>query len=148
MNFKPDYTPQTGLQFFAKISASISHELKNVLAIINENAGLLEDFTLMAERGVALEPARLKTMAAGVKKQVSRADAIIGNMNRLAPSTDRPHATVDLAQTIETVIALTARFALMRGVRIDLQLPQNPVTLQTAPFFLMNLIWQIGRAHV
>ena len=138
---KTEIMTETGLQFFGQISASISHELKNVLAIINENAGLLEDFTLMADRGVALEPVRLKTMAESVKKQVSRADAIIGNMNRLAHSTDQTMATVDLAQTIETVIALTARFALMRGVRIDLQLPQNPVALQTAPFFLMNLIW-------
>jgi C4-dicarboxylate-specific signal transduction histidine kinase len=137
----PEDTPVPGLQFFGQISASISHELKNVLAIINENAGLLEDFTLMADRGVPLEPARLKTMAESVKKQISRADAIISNMNRLAHSTDQPLATVDLAQTIETVMAVTARFALMQGIQINLQLPQNPVALQTAPFFLMNLIW-------
>jgi len=142
MAIKPEITTESGLQFFGQISASISHELKNVLAIVNENAGLLEDFTLMADRGVPLEPARLKTMAAGVKKQISRADAIIGNMNRFAHSTDQPLATVDLAQTIETVIAVTVRFALMQGIRIDLQLPQNPVKLQTAPFFLMNLIWR------
>ena len=53
---------ETGLQFFSQISASISHELKNVLGIINENAGLLEDLTLMAERGVPLDPVRLKAM--------------------------------------------------------------------------------------
>ena len=138
---KPEITTETGLQFFGQISASISHELKNVLAIINENAGLLEDFTLMADRGVPLETARLKKMAQGVKKQINRADAIISNMNRFAHSTDQPLATVDLAQTIETVLAVTARFAAMRGIRIDWQLPANPVALQTAPFHLMNLIW-------
>ena len=136
-----DNTSQPGLQFFGKISASISHELKNVLAIINENAGLLEDFTLMADRGVPLDPARLKAMAAGVKKQIGRADAIISNMNRFAHSTDQTITTVDLAQTIEIVLAVTARFAVMRGIGIDLRLPQNPVALQTAPFFLMNLLW-------
>ena len=138
---KPEITTETGLQFFGQISASISHELKNVLAIINENAGLLEDFTLMADRGVPLDPDRLKKMAQGVKKQINRADAIISNMNRFAHSTDQPLATVDLAQTIETVLAVTARFAAMRGIRIDWQLPANPVALQTAPFHLMNLIW-------
>ena len=40
----------SGLQFFGKVSASISHELKNVLAIINENAGLLEDPRAMLNR--------------------------------------------------------------------------------------------------
>ena len=135
-------TSQAGLQFFGQISASISHELKNVLGIINENAGLLEDLTLMAERGVPLDPVRLKAMAQGVKKQVGRADAIIGNMNRFAHSADQSIATVDLAQTIELAMAVTARFAVMRGVALDLQLPENPVALQTAPFFLINLIWQ------
>jgi signal transduction histidine kinase len=133
---------QAGLQFFGKISASISHELKNALAIINENAGLLEDFALMADRGVAFDPARLKKMAEAVKKQIRRADTMIKNMNRFAHSTDQTAVTVDLAQTIETVIAVTARFAVMRGIRIELQLPENPVALQTAPFFLMNLIWR------
>ena len=135
-------TSQAGLQFFGQISASISHELKNVLGIINENAGLLEDLTLMADRGVPLDPVRLKAMAQGIKKQVGRADAIIGNMNRFAHSADQSIATVDLAQTIELAMAVTARFAVMRGVALDLQLPENPVALQTAPFYLINLIWQ------
>jgi len=132
---------ETGLQFFSQISASISHEIKNVLAIINENAGLLEDFTLMADRGIPIDPARLKAMAEAVKKQIGRADGIIKNMNRFAHSIDQAITTVDLAQTIELVIALTARLAAMRGVEVALQLPENPVKLQTAPFFLMNLLW-------
>ena len=141
MSQLPEDTQLGGLQFFGKISASISHELKNVLAIINENAGLLEDFTLMADRGVPLDPARLRKMADVVKKQISRADAIIQNMNRFAHSTDQTVATVGLTQTIETILAVTARFAAMQGIRIDWQLPTNPMTVQTAPFFLMKLIW-------
>ncbi len=141
MGAKPDIIAETGLQFFGRISASISHEIKNVLAIVNENAGLLEDLTLMADRGKPLDPARLKMMAAAVKKQVGRADEIIKNMNRFAHSIDQTITTVDLNQTIELVIALTARFAAMRGVKVDLQLPASPLTIPTAPFYLMNLLW-------
>ncbi len=141
MGGKPEIMAETGLQFFGQISASISHEIKNVLAIINENAGLLEDFTLMADRGIPMDPARLKVMAEAVKKQIGRADGIIKNMNRFAHSIDQTITTVDLAETIELVIALTARLAAMRGVEVAVQLPQNPVKLQTAPFFLMNLLW-------
>ena len=141
MGGKPEIMAETGLQFFGQISASISHEIKNVLAIINENAGLLEDFTLMADRGIPMDPARLKVMAEAVKKQIGRADGIIKNMNRFAHSIDQTITTVDLAQPIELVIALTARLAAMRGVEVALQLPENPVKLQTAPFFLMNLLW-------
>ena len=141
MGCKPDIITETGLQFFGRISASISHEIKNVLAIVNENAGLLEDLTLLADRGKPLDPARLKMMAAAVKKQVGRGDGIIKNMNRLAHSIDQTITTVDLDQTIELVIALTARFAAMRGVKVDLQLPASPLMIPTAPFFLMNLLW-------
>jgi len=141
MGQKPDIIPETGLQFFGRISASISHEIKNVLAIVNENAGLLEDLTLMADRGKPIDPARLKIMAATLKKQVGRADGIIMNMNRLAHSIDQTVTTADLDQTIELAIALTARFAAMRGVKVDLQLPANPLTIKTAPFYLMNLLW-------
>ena len=141
MGQKPDIISETGLQFFGRISASISHEIKNVLAIVNENAGLLEDLTLMADRGKPIDPARLKIMAATLKKQVGRADGIIMNMNRLAHSIDQTVTTADLDQTIELVIALTDRFAAMRGVKVDLQLPANPLTIKTAPFYLMNLLW-------
>ena len=141
MGNKSELIEMTGLQFFGQISASISHEIKNVMAIINENAGLLEDFTLMEERGVPIDPARLKVMAEGVKKQIGRADVILKNMNRFAHSIDQIITTVDLAQPIELIIAVTARFAAMKGVQVDLQLPETPVMIQTAPFNLMNLIW-------
>jgi signal transduction histidine kinase len=141
MIVKPSITAKTSLQFFGKVSASISHEIKNVLAIINENAGLLDDFTFMADRGKPIDPERLKAMADAVKKQIRRADDIIKNMNRFAHSTDHTVSTVDLNETIELFIALTARFAAMKSVQVDLRLPENSAKFQTAPFFLMNLLW-------
>jgi signal transduction histidine kinase len=140
MRQKPENITNVGLQFFGRISASISHELKNVLAIINENAGLLEDLTFMADRGQSIEPDRLKKMADAVKKQIGRADEILKNMNRFAHSSDEPVADTDLNQTIELVMALTARFAAMQGVKVDLQLPASSQPIPTAPFFLMNLL--------
>ena len=141
MGVKPNMIADTGLQFFGEMSASISHEIKNVLAIVNENAGLLEDFSFMADRGIPIDPARLKAMADAVKKQVGRADGIIKNMNRLAHSIDQTFTIVELNETIHLLVGLTDRFSVMRGVQVDLQLPENPVKFQTAPFFLMNLLW-------
>ena len=79
-------------------------------------------------------------MSETVKKQVGRADEILKNMNRFAHSSDETVAKVDLNQTIELVRALTARFAAMQSVTVDLQLPASPLTIPTAPFFLMNLL--------
>lgn len=137
-----DTVAEAGLQFFGKVTASVSHEIKNALAIINENAGLLEDLTFMADRGKPIDPARLKLMAAAVKKQVERADEILKNMNRFAHCTDEILTDVDLNQTIELFMAITERFTTMRGIRVDLQPAANPIMITTAPFFLADLLWQ------
>lgn len=141
MRTKLEPVAEAGLQFFGLITASISHEIKNVLAIINENAGLLEDLALMADRGAAIEPQRLKNMSRVVTKQVSRADTIIKNMNRLAHSVDESIKTIDLNDTLELLTVLSTRFASMRGVTVQPRLSQSPVNLRTAPFFFINLLW-------
>jgi signal transduction histidine kinase len=141
MSAKLEIFTESGLQFFGKMTASISHEIKNVLAIINENAGLLEDLALLADRAAAIEPQRLKNMSQAVMKQVNRADTIVKNMNRLAHSVDESIKTIDLNDILELLVALSNRFASTRGVTVQPKLNEGPVKLRTSPFFLMNLLW-------
>jgi len=136
-----DIIAETGFQFFGKMTASITHEIKNVLAIINENAGLLEDITLMADRGKPVEPQRLKTLAQAVIKQISRADTIVKNLNRFAHSADESLKSVDLNDILELVVVLSNRLAAMRGIELEPKLQETPVKIKTSPFLLMNLIW-------
>jgi len=130
-----------GLQFFGKMSASISHEIKNALAVINESAGLLEDLSLRAEKGIPVDPERLKKQSGSIVKQVRRVDDIIQNMNKFAHSIDDPVKTIDLVQTVTLVVGLSSRFAAMRGVVLAYQPPLKPMMIQTNPFFLENLLW-------
>ena len=141
MSAKPEIDAESGLQFFGKMTASISHEIKNVLAIINENAGLLEDFAQMADQGATIEPQRLKNMSQMVMKQVSRADAITKSMNQLAHSIDDSVKTIDLNDTLELLVALSNRFASIRGIVVQPKLNEGSVKIKTAPFFLLNFLW-------
>jgi signal transduction histidine kinase len=141
MRAKLEIVTESGLHFFGKMTASISHEIKNVLAIINENAGLLEDLVLMADGGAEIEPQRLENMSRTVMKQVSRADVIMKNMNRLAHSVDESIEAIDLNDLLELLVALSNRFASTRGVGIQLKRNEGPLKLRTSPFFLMNLLW-------
>ena len=136
-----DTVAESGFQFFGKMTASISHEIKNVLAIINENAGLLADITLMADQGIPIEPERLKTLAQAVMKQISRADTILKNMNRFAHSADESLKNVDLNDTLELVVVLSNRLASMRGIALEPKLQKPSVKIRTFPFLLMNFIW-------
>ena len=119
MGGKPDVIAETGLQFFGRMSASISHEIKNVLAIVSENAGLLADYSIMAEEGMPLDPVRLKKMASTMMRQVSRADEITKNMNCLAHSIDDTIADVELKEIIELFMALTDRLTAMRKITVE-----------------------------
>ncbi|NDV25027.1 HAMP domain-containing histidine kinase [Desulfovibrio sp. JC010] len=110
-----------GLEFFGQISAAISHDLKNVLAIINEDAGLLQDFSLMAAQGMELDPARLVKLAEKIQGQVKRGDGIIKNMNRFAHSVDLPVCEVDYRELCALVISLLTRMASRKCVTVSLK---------------------------
>lgn len=130
-----------GLHFFGAVSASISHELKNALAIINEHAGLLGDLSALAERGKPIDPQRLQKVSANIARQVQRADAIIRNMNRFAHSIDTPVNTVDIPDILRFVAGLTERKATMAGVILNVDSAMASFSAQTRPFSLLNLLW-------
>ena len=97
MNPTVDAANTLGLQFSGSMTASISHELKNVLAIVNENGGLLGDLAMLVAKGRPLDPERLKTISGNIHRQVQRADVIIKRRfinQRLIPSFMEPRAVV------------------------------------------------------
>jgi len=143
MNRQLDAEIKTGLQFFGKMTASISHEIKNVMAIINESAGLLEDYSLMAEKGMPIDPERLKVVSDRIAAQIRRADGIATNMNSLAHSVDEFRKSVDIRETLALAVGLTGRFADMRSVILDFQPPSDFPAVITSPFHLLNLIWRV-----
>ncbi|CCH49515.1 sensor histidine kinase [Pseudodesulfovibrio piezophilus] len=133
---------QQSLQFFGTISASVSHEIKNVFAVINEGAGLLSDLALMVEKGVPVDPERLTRAAATIQGQVQRGDAIVRNMNRFSHSTDDAVQEVNLCDIAELTVSLTRRMADMKQIQLQLECA-DPVMVQAAPFFLIRLIHEI-----
>lgn len=62
-----DSAVRTYVDFIARMT--VSHELKNVLAIVNENAGLLDDLLLLAAKGKPLNPERLQRLAVNIHGQ-------------------------------------------------------------------------------
>jgi signal transduction histidine kinase len=136
------FSDRTGLQFFGIVCASISHEIKNALAVINENNGLLEDLIGLSEQGRPLDLARLKRLAASVSAQVRRADGIVKNMNRFAHSVDEPVNRVDLNEILDLAVALSARLAAMRKITMTTKPNAGPVMLTLSPFHLLSLLWR------
>ena len=104
-----------GVRFFGEMAASVSHEIKNVLAIINENAGLLQDMLGMHEKGMPLSPERLSRLAQSIARQVSRGDGIVKGMNRFAHSADDAKEKVDVGALVQFMTRLAGRLIGMQG---------------------------------
>ncbi len=127
------------LLFCGRINASAAHELKNVLAVINEQVGLLADLACLAGRGHPLDPERLAATAARLQGQVRRGDAIIGNLGRFAHLADVPGREVSLAEAAALAVALWERQAAMRRVPVEF-VPGDDARVATDPFTLCRLL--------
>lgn len=130
-----------GFQFFGRVTASVTHEIKNALAVIRENAGLMEDLITMGGRKGDLDPARIQSLAGKIGKQAMKADGIVRNMNRFAHSMDEPVADLNLGETVELLAALSGRIAAMHGVTFETMVPDAPVWVKSNPVFVETLLW-------
>jgi signal transduction histidine kinase len=130
-----------GLKFFGKMNASISHEIRNTLAVINENAGLIKDLIMMSEKGQPLDLGRIGGRVEKVLEQVKRTDRIVDNMNRFAHSVDNPFMKINACEYVEFVIRLSERFANMKGVVLTPELPSESIEITTFPFLFENILY-------
>ncbi len=128
------------IEFFEDMIASASHEIKNVFAVINENLGLIEDFNIMAAKGIPLNSEKLNSITSKLKRQITRGNRIVENINKLAHSPNKLFREIDLEETIVLIIELAERFASMNKTVLKFQ-PRETVTIYTSPFILKNLIW-------
>jgi C4-dicarboxylate-specific signal transduction histidine kinase len=141
MSLVNDPIGESGLRFFGKISASISHEIKNAIAVMNENAGLIKDLMMMAERGRSVDLGRIQTLAGKISEQIRRTDGILTNMNRFAHSVDHSISSVDVSETLKLTVDLSTRFADMLGIQLNLEQPMKSVKITTSPFLLENMVY-------
>lgn len=143
MTFQYDLVGETGLSFFGKVSATACHELKNVLAIINENNGLLEDIAFMAQKGRPIEPERLGRACEGIAKQVRRADELLEYVSRFAHSVDQFEDEIDLEDCCRLVTFLARRLTAARKLSVEVEAPaEGAARLAKGNLFLVeNLVW-------
>lgn len=139
-------TAKKGFLFSGEMTASATHEIKNSLAVIKENAGLLEDLARMSNKDKSLLPEKIIALGQRITKHVGQANKTITNMNKLAHSTDRFEASVNVVEILEFLKTITSRLTTNRGVRLTISPPGsstgNDFMLTTSPFLFKQLVWQ------
>jgi C4-dicarboxylate-specific signal transduction histidine kinase len=134
---------ESSLAFFGAITASVSHELNNVISIIDQTAGLLGDLLAGAQHGRPLSEEQLERIAVKVKNQTERGVKIIKRLNTFAHSTDEPVREFEVNQLVENLTALTERLAGLKGVNLHAQYLDQPYKLVNNPFVLQQTLFLI-----
>lgn len=129
------------LAFFGRIGADVSHEMRNVLSVIGEYAGLLDDLLARAEDGSRLDCSKLKQVSAKLTRQVSKGTEVIGRFSRFAHATDEQTASFDLTALTGNMAALAQRHVTLAGCRLEAELPDEAIPVRANPFSLQHAVF-------
>jgi signal transduction histidine kinase len=142
------------LTFFGVITASVSHELNNVLSIISEYSGLLEDLVLADDQGRPIDKERIRKIAQNIAEQINREKKIIKLLNRFAHRVDAPIMEFNLNELLGDIVRLSTRFASLKKVTLEISLPEehitivnNPLAVQYSIFLCLNLALEFSTAQ-
>ncbi len=136
-----DLNNSESLAFIGKVNASVSHELKNILAVISETAGLLGDLTEAAKRGRPLEPETVSSCSDAIVEEVQRGFAAIRQMNKFAHSVDHPVNKTDLAEVVELMVELSKFLSYASNIRFD-RADAPGIEVFTSPFLLQDVVYR------
>jgi C4-dicarboxylate-specific signal transduction histidine kinase len=115
---------EESLAFFGAVTASISHELNNVISILDQSAGLVGDLVAGSRAGRPLSPEKLQQIAESMQRQTQRGLEIMRRMNKFAHSSDRGPGGCDVNETVANFGSLCQRWADMK--RVSLTVTQSP----------------------
>ncbi len=133
------------LAFFARITASVTHELNNVIAVINEVAGLLGDMIEDIDSAKSVTPEQLTKIRSRLSTQVARGQTIIKRLNRFAHTADEKTLTFDLVAVMDNLTGLCERLAGMKKVKLDFRPRVDSLVISGNPFFLQQCFFEALR---
>lgn len=111
--------------FIAKVTAGATHELRNILAIVKESAGLIEDVVNAADDLGAPSHERIARSVDRIRAQVIRGTEFLSNLNRFAHSLDHAEERLDLSDEAKQAAFLCQRFARQKRQAIEVR-PGDP----------------------
>jgi C4-dicarboxylate-specific signal transduction histidine kinase len=134
------------LVMVGRVLAGQTHELTNVLAIVLELSGLLEDYA--APHAETTTGERLTSVAERLRRQAQRGQAMIADLNTLAHAVDHDLVCVDLDTLLSLAKRLVARFSRLKRVDVTWTVADGPFTVETDPYRMLHALIALGEGAV
>jgi signal transduction histidine kinase len=128
------------MAFLAKITASMTHEIANTLAIILESSGLLSDLLTLSPEGSFPHKEKFQRVLGNINDQVKRGVDISSRLNQFAHSMDEPLAMVNVPELLERVVLLMRRLAKRRGIELTAEATDQDLAIMSDPFRLQLVL--------
>jgi hypothetical protein len=147
-----DKHPEVNLVFMGRVVANYSHEIKNVLAIINETTGLMHDLITLKKENLSEHTQRFTQTLEDIEEHVLRGQELSTHLNALAHAPDKEVGEVDLVQGMHTVFELTRRLVRNKNLSVKTHPPEGKLLITTRPLEFLHLIftaleWAMARSQ-
>lgn len=111
------------LASIGRLAAGVAHEINNPLSVINQKAGLIEDYMEMTQ-GFEHKEIMQQSLSA-IQNSVARCKKITHRLLGFARQTDVEKEEIDVNSTLREVIDFLAREAQYNQIRIEFDLEDN-----------------------
>ena len=114
-----------------RMTAGVTHEIKNILAIIKESSGLLQDIVRLGKGDAVLKPEQIEKVALRIQAQVARGNEQLTSLNWLSHSVSDRGSSVEINEMSSEIANLMQRFARLKQVELEFQATDRDVTIHT-----------------
>lgn len=131
---------ENSLAFFGAITASVTHEMNNYIAIIDQTSGLLSDLLSFSEGEIILKKERLQSIVDKIDRNTRRGVALLKRLNTFAHCVDSPESEFELNDMIDNFVQLTQRLAKMKKLELLFEKTDEQIKLISNPFIIQEIL--------
>ncbi|MEW6530585.1 MAG: hypothetical protein AB1473_07100 [Thermodesulfobacteriota bacterium] len=128
--------------FMGRITANATHEMKNVLAIIKEYVGLIQDILARLDKDSIPSSEKMFRSLESIRDQVQRGVDLSEYLNRFAHSPDETIGTFELNLTVSQIVYLSRRLAKLKEISLEAAQQNQTITIVSDPLKAQMLIFQ------
>jgi hypothetical protein len=129
--------------FMGKVTASMTHEIKNVLAIIRESAGLAQDLLTVAKESDFPHKEKLFGIMGKIDNQIERGADIVSRLNAFAHAPDLETSHEDLNTVLDQMVHLSNKLGRTNGVSFIGERSDDAIMLDGNPMKTRMIIYQV-----